>query len=140
MLQNWSRWDKNDDYAQYEQVEVVYIDNKNQICLKKENTADLDWSRTTDIIIGWRPVLKTKSIKVINTPAKKEEKEIVLVRYWNFMKGKMWPNIKVPPNPKLPYYLKVTMTLKNGKIDTQYEMHSIYEPPICHCRHEQSTN
>lgn len=136
MLQNWSRWNQNDNYNLYEQIEVIYIDNKNQVCLKIENTKDINWSRTQNIILGWRPVIKTKKLVVL---AEKEKKEIKLVRYWNYVKRKFWPNPTVPPNPKLPYYLKVTMILTNGEIKTKYEMHSEYQLPICHCRHGEST-
>lgn len=139
MLQNWSRWNQNDNYDLYEQVEIIYIDNKNQICLRIENTKDINWSRTQHIIIGWRPVIKTKKLVVLAEKEKTETKEIKIVRYWNYVKGKFWPNLTVPPNKKLPYYLKVTMSLKDGKIDTKYEMHSEYQLPLCNCRHGEST-
>lgn len=120
MLQNWSRWNQHDNYNLFEQIEVIYIDEKNQICLRIENTKDLQWSRTQDIILGWRPLIKTKKLNVIN----KKNDEIKVVRYWNYMTRKFWPNLKVPPNPKLPYYFKVTIELKDGKINTKYDLHS----------------
>lgn len=122
MLQNWSRWNQNDKYNLYEQIEVIYIDSKNQVCLRVENTSDINWSRAQDIILGWRPVIKTKKLTVLNN---KKDEEIKIVRYWNYMTRKFWPNLKVPPNPKLPYYFKVTMILKNGEITTEYELHSV---------------
>lgn len=121
MLQHWLRWNKNDRYNLTDQIEIIYIDKDNQICLRTEFTKDIEWQRTENVILGWRPLIKSKKPITVN---KKENTEITLVRYWNHVTRKFWPNLKVPPNPKLPHYFKVTLTLKDGKIDTKYELHS----------------
>lgn len=122
MLQNWTRWNKNDPYNLTDQIEIIYIDQNNQICLRIESTKDLDWNSETNVILGWRPVIKTKKPIIIK---KDKEEPVTLVKYWNHVTRKFWPNSKVAPNPKLPHYFKVTITLNNGKIDTKYELHSI---------------
>jgi hypothetical protein len=114
MTNLWNRWNNDPSYKSYEQIEVLYIDNQNQICLHVEKTEQIQWNRTENIILGWRPVSQPKT----------EEQEITIVRYWNYIKGKFWPNFTTPPNPRLPNYLRVTMTLKNGKIETKYEPYS----------------
>lgn len=112
MTQLWKRWNDNHSHTSHAQIEVLYIDNQNQICLRVEKTDQIQWNRTENVILGWRPVPQLK------------EPEIVVVRYWNYVKGKFWPNLLTPPNPRLPHYLKLTMTLKNGKIETKYEPYS----------------
>ncbi len=121
-MQNWNRWNKDDKYDLSEQIEVIYIDKDNQVCLKIENTTEVEWHRTENVILGWRAVLKPKSVKV----AEETPKSIPVVRYWNYVTGKFWPAHRGPPDTKLPYYFKLTMCIVNGKIDTQYELHSTF--------------
>jgi len=122
MTHPWNRWNINDNVAVHETIEIIYVDDKNQICYKIEKTKQLEWQRTSNLILGWRPLLcaTTLSSKPTNVDNN------VIVGYWNYMTKKLWSNPKTPPNPKLPNYLKVIMTLNNGKTEITYEKHSIY--------------
>jgi hypothetical protein len=112
MTQFWNRWNNDHSYTLHAQIEVLYIDQQNRICLRVEKTDQIQWNRTENVILGWRPVPKSN------------EQEIIIVRYWNYITGKLWPNLSTPPNPRLPNYLRVIITLKNGKVETKYEPYS----------------
>lgn len=114
----WQRWNSTDTYHHTDLVEVLYVDDKNQVCLRKEKTKDIDWNRSHNIILAWRPI-------VIQQPKPvKKEPQVIMVKYWNYVTRKYWSSDKVIPNPKLPNYLKLTFTLTDGKMDVKYEMHS----------------
>lgn len=104
-------WKKYDNQTLETPCEVVFIDNKNQVCqgiVEKLPAKDI-------AVVAFRILLP------VNKPVVEEKK---FVCYWNWEKGKFWPfNAKAPPNPKLPHYFRVEIPYSNPK-DIRYFIHS----------------
>ena len=105
-------WEKYQDQNIDSKCEILFIDNKNQIC--QGSVAGLPIKGIT--VLAYR-LLEPK------TPAPvAEDKKFVC--YWNWKKGKFWPfNAKTPPNTKLPYYFRIEIPYNNPN-DIRYFIHS----------------
>lgn len=121
MEDNWKRWQHDAPYRVTDQVDIIYLDHKNQVCLKREHTATLDWTRADLPILSWRAVTELVAVPEPELPA-----AIVpsYQCYWNCHTRKFWRRRTALPDRNIPGFMKVTM-YATDPVTITYEIYSI---------------
>lgn len=118
MEDNWKRWQQDAPYRATDQVDIIYLDHKNQVCLKREHTATLDWAREDRPILSWRGI--TEQLVAVEP-----EKAVAQYQcYWNCHTRKFWRRTTVLPDRNVPGFMKLTVHMTDP-ISITYEIHSI---------------
>lgn len=102
----WQRWQSTPvDLPANSSVEVLFIDDKNQICKLTVKNSEFDWASLR--VIAWRVI-----------PAKRR---VVGHVYWNWQNRKTWPVAALkPPHPKLGYIRVDFVVQPDGSVRPEY--------------------